>query len=90
MKQKITLEEAKDIAEKLKKKYNFGKSNCPAWFKNVCTPMEQDGGFGVSVCIPSWYSVPQEESNALLEPFEGIKISMRVVGTGFKAKTKDK
>ena len=79
MKHKVSIEEAKEIAIKLKKKYNFGKPTCPIWFKNVSIPMDQDGNFGVSICIPSWSAVPQDESNAFFELFEGIHITMRVV-----------
>jgi len=89
MKQKITLEQAKEIAEKLKKKYKFGKSSCPAWFKNTCTPMEQDGSFSVAVCIPAWNAISQDEQNIFLEPFEGIYVTLRVVTTA-KPYTQDK
>ena len=76
---KISLEEAKEIAKKLKAKYKFGQVECPKWFVSVCNPMEQDGSFGVSICIPSWNAVPQADADVFFEPFEGIHISMRVV-----------
>lgn len=78
-KDKTTLPQAQEIAEKLKKKYNFGKPSCPEWFKNTCTPMEQDGSFGVSICIPSWKSISQDEQNVFFELFEGIHITLRIV-----------
>lgn len=79
MRQKLTLEQAKEIAESLKKKYKFGKPACPSWFKNTCTPMEQDGGYTVSICIPAWSAIPEEEQNIFLEPFEGTHVTLRVV-----------
>lgn len=79
MNEKISLERAKEIAEKLKKKYKFGKSTCPAWFKNTCTPMEQNGYYTVSVCIPAWSAISEEEQNIFLESFEGIRVTLRVV-----------
>lgn len=79
MKQKLSLGQAKEIAEKLKKQFKFGKPTCPAWFKNTCTPMEQDGGYSVAICIPSWTSITNDESNVFLEPFEGTHIKFRIV-----------
>lgn len=89
---KFTLEQAKGIAERLKSKYKFGKPSCPAWFRNTCTPMEQDGGYTVSVCIPGWSSISQEEQNVFLDPFEGICVTLRVVvpPTPYKFKEKAK
>jgi len=75
---KATLEQAKQVAERLKKKYKHGKSGCPEWFKNAITFMEQDGSYSVAICIPNW-SVPEEHSNAFLTPIDGVRISLRVV-----------
>lgn len=76
---KNNVEYAKEVAEKLKKKYKHGKSTCPAWFGNAIPFMEQDGGYSVAVCIPSWSSIPEEEANVFLERFEGLRITLRVV-----------
>jgi hypothetical protein len=79
MRKKLSLPEALEIAEKLKKKYKFGKSTCPAWFKNTCALMGQDGSYSVAICIPSWQAITETESNELLESFEDTFISLRVV-----------
>lgn len=76
---KFTLEQAKAIAEKLKIKYKFGKPSCPKWFGNSCVHMEQDGSYGVSICIPSWNSMTQEDRDELYDPYEGLHIGLRVV-----------
>lgn len=79
MREKTTIERAKEVEEKLKKKYKFGKSTCPAWFKNTCVYMQQDGSFGVAICIPSWQAITETESNEFFEPFEGLSVIIRVV-----------
>lgn len=75
---KINLEQAKQVAERLKKKYKHSKTDCPEWFRNAITYMEQDGSFSVAVCVPNWKSVPEEQSNAFLVPIDGVRISLRV------------
>ncbi len=76
---KLTLEQAKETAEKLKLKYKFGKSGCPKWFSNTCVAMRQDGSYSVEICIPDWSLITEEENNELLEPFENCLINLRVV-----------
>lgn len=79
MKYKLSLSQAQEIAKSLKKKYKFGESTCPVWFGGTCTSMGQDGGYNVSVCIPAWSAITEDEKNVFLEPFEGANISLRVV-----------
>lgn len=79
MKQKLTLPEAKEIAERLKKKFKFDKSTRPAWFGGVSIMMEQDGNYCIGICIPSWNSISEADSNQFLEPFLGARVILRVV-----------
>lgn len=78
-KEKTTLAQAKEVAEKIKKKYKFGKSTCPKWFINTCTPMEQDGSYSVGVCVSSWGEITEDEKNAFLVPIDGVHIYLRTV-----------
>ena len=79
MKEKVSLERAKEVAESLRKKYKHGKPGSPKWFGNSCVHMEQDGSYGVSICIPSWNSMTQEDRDELYDPYEGMHIGLRVV-----------
>lgn len=79
MNNKVTLELAKEVDVKLKKEYKFGTKACPDWFKNTSICMEQDGSYNVSINIPSWSSMTEEEKNKFFEPFEGIRIRLRIV-----------
>lgn len=76
---KYSLEKAKEVAEKLKKKYKFGKTTCPEWFKNAVAFMEQDGGFNVAICILSGQKIPDDDLSFLLEPFDGFRITTRTI-----------
>lgn len=76
---KVTLEHAKEVAERLKKKFKHGKTGQPEWFKNATTHMEQDGSYGVSICIPDWNAVPADYTLAFLEPVEDVRVFFRVV-----------
>lgn len=76
---KITLERATEIADKIKKKYKFGKSTCPEWFRNAVPFMEQDGSYNVSICVLSGKKMPQEDVDIFLQPFEGARITTRIL-----------
>ncbi len=77
--EKATLEQAREVAEQIKKKYKLGKSTCPKWFGNTCTPMQQDGSYSVAVCVSSWTEMTEEEKNEFLNPIDGVNIYLRIV-----------
>ena len=79
MREIVTIERAKEVAEELKKAYKFGTAECPAWFMNTCTPMGQDTSYSIAICIPSLNSIQEEESNKFIQRFNGVQIILRVV-----------
>lgn len=76
---KFSLEKAKEIAEKVNKKYKLGKTTCPEWFRNAVTFMEQDGGFNVAICVLSGKKIPEDDLLFLLSPFEGFRLITRSI-----------
>lgn len=75
----ITIEKALAVVNKLKAKYNFGKPECPDWFRSISTAKDQDGGYNVNINIPTWNALTFEESAAFLQMIDGVWVGLRVV-----------
>ncbi len=76
MRNKTTLVQARDLADKLEDKYNK-----KPWFVATCVIMEQDGNYAVGLCIPDWFTMSEEVANQFLEPINNIRIILRVIRT---------
>lgn len=86
---KNTLEHAKSVAERIKKKYKYGKLGKPEWFTNAVPCMEQDGGYSIMLCTPDRKLIPAAENEAFMVPIDGVTLHISVV-TPPKYNIKDK
>ena len=74
-----TREEADIVAKILKQMFNFDNYNRPSWFTAIRLGIDYDGGYNISICIPSHDSIPENVRLAIPKIINGMYINFTVV-----------